>query len=922
MTARDGASGPRFQQETIGRYRIDEVLGQGGQGLVYRAFDTRMRRDVALKVLHATPGEHDALLQRFEREALIVARLDDEGICRVHDVGTASGVAYMAMDLVPGMTLAEAIDVRRETPPHPTQGQLETDAETIPAIPAEMAPTSPDATIVIDQGDSSTVSSASPDRAHASTSESPGRSEILRTCRQFEQLARSLHRAHEAGVVHRDLKPGNIMLRPDGRSVLLDFGLARADDQELIALTQSSDLFGTPAYMSPEQLSEGAAGLDRSTDVYSLGVCLYEALTLELPHQGSSRESLFRAILQDPAPDARRINAAIPDDLHAVLEACLEKDPRRRIQDAGRLADELRCILEHRPTSVRPPGPWGRTSRWARRNPVVASLAGLLFATLVSSTVWSVVQNARLQNANAALRFQTRTAERNAEQARDEAVKKTVALAGESQALRAYERLADTKRLEEAREESEALWPAHPRHAERLLAWERTYEPLFARLGEHREALRVLEQSEGAREVGGRWTFESPDQRFRHDIQSRLVRDLEAALAEMPTALVRSIAERRDRIEHLEWHSRSSAEAVARWDAVRTRIASNPRYARNQGTIEGGAVGEQMDAEGRLILVPQFGLVPLGPDPRSGLEEFLHLETHELADGTTPPSREELSPGGVASGIHCGPGTGVVLVLLPAGRFAMGAQIADPSASNHDPTADAREGPVHDVALSSFFMSKFEMTQGQWYRAARQVGAVKQDPSSYGKGSFEGQKRVLPRAVGDDHPVENVSWTECVELSRRVGLVLPTEAQWEFAARADLAYQRWPGTSEIAALGRLANISGKETRGVVDPWHFSAAHRDPYCVHAPVGSFQPNGFGLHDLAGNLFEWCLDAFAPNYETPARSGDGLRSGDGGSFAYRGGSFAYPADNARLARRYSYNADQRDHDTGLRPARAIQR
>ncbi|MBL8863238.1 MAG: protein kinase [Planctomycetes bacterium] len=325
--------------DRIGPYRVVEVLGRGGQGVVYRAVDARLDRAVALKVLTIPVASvSQGRRTRFRREAEILARLDHPGICAVLDADLDGEVPYIAMRFVEGETLAAALIRARE-----------------------------------ERERGLTPSTGSDTTTSASKLLVPRRGlELAGTLAFFERAARALHAAHEAGVVHRDVKPGNLMVASDGAPVILDFGLARESDEESAALTRSDEVFGTPAYISPEQLESGRR-VDRRTDVYSLGVVLYECLTLERPFQGESSAALADAIRRTPMPSPRIANPALPADLAIVLETALEKDVGRRYPTALELAEELRRVREYEPIRARPAGPLLRLSRWAQRNPVLAT---------------------------------------------------------------------------------------------------------------------------------------------------------------------------------------------------------------------------------------------------------------------------------------------------------------------------------------------------------------------------------------------------------------------------------------------------------------------------------------------------------------------------------------------------------------------
>jgi hypothetical protein len=314
----------------IGGYRIERELGRGGQAVVYLAYDERLRREVALKVLPRL-GATAVQELRLQREALVAARFEDPCICAVYEIGRDDGYAFLAMRHVVGETLAARLDRARA------------------AV-----------------------------RAGATPEASLGWRQVVGW---FAALADSLHRAHDAGVVHRDLKPGNIMLDVDDRPVLLDFGLAHgADDPQL---TRTDEVFGTPAYAAPERLRGGALADDRRVDVWSLGVCLFEALALERPFGGASSADICRAVVADEPPDVRSLRRGLPADLAAVLAVALEKDPARRYQSAAAMARDLRAVLADEPVLARRPFWARRVWRWHRRTAAVATAAWVALAAVV-----------------------------------------------------------------------------------------------------------------------------------------------------------------------------------------------------------------------------------------------------------------------------------------------------------------------------------------------------------------------------------------------------------------------------------------------------------------------------------------------------------------------------------------------------------
>src|SRR5262245_4714863 len=234
----------------------------------------------------------------------------------------------------------------------------------------------------------------------------------------------------------------------------------------------------------------------------------------------------------------------------------------------------------------------------------------------------------------------------------------------------------------------------------------------------------------------------------------------------------------------------------------------------------------------------------------------------------------------------------------------MGAQ-KDPAQPNFDPEADPDESPVNEVALAPYFLSKYEMTQAQWLRFTGK------NPSNY---VDDGPRALL-------HPVEQVSWEDCEQLLRHMGLTLPTEAQWEYAARAGTRTPWWTGAdaSSVAVAANLSDAFAKSHKGP-DSWTYEV-WSDGHLIHAPVGSLQANAFGLHDVHGNVWEWCQDAYEIGYVSPTRTGDGERAvTDTSSRVLRGGSFSYPASVARSSLRRGAPPAAPDSTLGLRPARRI--
>jgi serine/threonine protein kinase/Tfp pilus assembly protein PilF len=360
--------------ERLGSYELEDEIGRGGQGVVYRAIDERLRRVVALKVLTGLGPDAQQQIARFRREAEVASKLDHPGICGVYETGIEDGVPFIAMRFVEGESLAERIRHAH----FDESKELETFVSFGRSAPSATRATDTDTNTGAskDEGDSPSTLT----RTATSSSRLMSRADLEATITLFEKIARALHAAHESGIVHRDIKPANIMLTAEGDPVILDFGLARDhSDESAAALTQTGDHFGTPAYMSPEQISGSCDQLDRRSDVFSLGVALFECLTLERPFRGPTREALYQSITTDSPPDPRRLNRRIPLDLKAVIECALEKNRDRRYATAADFADDLASVRAHRPIAARRISLAGRLWRWSRRHPMRATL-GLVLA--------------------------------------------------------------------------------------------------------------------------------------------------------------------------------------------------------------------------------------------------------------------------------------------------------------------------------------------------------------------------------------------------------------------------------------------------------------------------------------------------------------------------------------------------------------
>jgi tetratricopeptide (TPR) repeat protein len=335
---------------TLGDFRILREVGRGGMGVVYEAEQVSLGRRVALKVLPYAATMDPRHLQRFQNEARAAASLHHEHIVPVHAVGQERGVHYYAMQFIEGLTLAQFLAHQRGNPPNRSE-QPTTDYTPPPdALAAETAVAAADTTVPLPR-------------------DLP---EFRRIAEWGIQAALALEHAHQLGIVHRDIKPGNLMLDGAGKLWVTDFGLARIGPDS--GVTLSGDLVGTLRYMSPEQALAKRVVIDHRTDIYSLGVTLYEVVTGQPAVTGQTREEILkRIVFEEPRPP-RQLNRALPADLETILLKAVAQEPERRYGTAQELADDLRRWREDQPIRARRASGWERVRKWGRRHrPLVAA---------------------------------------------------------------------------------------------------------------------------------------------------------------------------------------------------------------------------------------------------------------------------------------------------------------------------------------------------------------------------------------------------------------------------------------------------------------------------------------------------------------------------------------------------------------------
>jgi serine/threonine protein kinase len=407
-TGPDSRPSPTLEDTTLpsrarlGDYRILREVGRGSMGVVYEAEQISLGRQVALKVLPFAAAIDPRQRQRFLIEAQAAAQLHHPHIVPIFAAGCDQGVHFYAMQFVDGRSLAELIDeFRREKTDAPEladRAGSASNGQAIESLSSPAAADSPTVTLVDQPVDPLRGQRPRSDPAHGTprSSSATGSSQKARArgyalARLGIQAAEALEHAHALGVVHRDIKPANLMVDTRGELWITDFGLARFRGD--VSLTRSGDIVGTLRYMSPEQALAQHGVVDERTDIYALGLTLYELLTLRPAFDGRDHAELLRQIAQDEPIPPRRLDASIPRDLETIVLKAIRKEPSSRYTSAQELADDLVRFCDDQPIQARRPTALERTRRWARRHKqIVLTTVSVLLVALIGAAALVGVQ--------------------------------------------------------------------------------------------------------------------------------------------------------------------------------------------------------------------------------------------------------------------------------------------------------------------------------------------------------------------------------------------------------------------------------------------------------------------------------------------------------------------------------------------------
>ncbi|MBI3098962.1 MAG: protein kinase [Planctomycetes bacterium] len=383
--------------EKFGKFRLDKELGRGGMGIVFKAFQEDMQREVALKVLKSTDLTTEDI-ERFKKEASTCGQLNHPGIIRVFEVGVEQGIHYLTMEFIKGVTLDRWIaENRAASSGGPLRSRM---MSLLTGAPAAGTPPSSKVGKPGEALPSDVPAPGSPALSIACKRSDPVTQNVLK---YLIESSRALHHAHEKGIIHRDIKPQNIMIDIEGHAHVADFGLAKELKNEQ-GFTLSGTVLGTPYYMAPEQARGAIKELEQRSDVYSLGATLFHVLTGRPPHEGATVYEILQGVNRDDAPRLTTLIPGCDRDLDIIMQKVLEKPKDRRYSTAGEFADDLERYLKGDAISARPPSFGYRLQRTIQKSrKLQIGLAASFISIVAGLWYWFGLDEYRRQQAEEAV---------------------------------------------------------------------------------------------------------------------------------------------------------------------------------------------------------------------------------------------------------------------------------------------------------------------------------------------------------------------------------------------------------------------------------------------------------------------------------------------------------------------------------------
>ena len=841
----------------LGSYTLIDKIGEGGMGQVYKAEHRRMKRIVAIKTLPRELMSDSGAIARFQREVEAAAKLNHSNVVTAYDADEANGVHFLVMEYVAGSNLSSLV---KQHGPFPVREAV--------------------------------------------------------NC--LQQAARGLEFAHKKGVVHRDIKPSNLLLDANQTVKILDMGLARVDATEPSnvpeGITETGMVMGTFDYMAPEQWHDSRIA-DARSDLYALGCTFHYLLVGRAPYADEKHRNpvtKMRGHTQEPIPDLQAARPDVPGELAAIYRKLLEKLPENRYQSAAQLIEALAKVPGTETADGQSMSKTNPRADLIMRESVIQSsnfIASPETTSISADSKEALIDTARRSFDHHDYPDVVMLLESIPQKSRTETINMLLEEATKRQVQfdRLLLRIEDAKRQQNGK----ALIAA----AEKLLAIKPQHGPT-------RRLLKTLKSYGDKLEMA---KFDAGDEPVALNEVGGILHGLGV------------------------YYAAAVAVAVVAFGLGTTVVYP---YLGRDAVKKDHSFG----GDARISKETTGPLKPLGPSndkarekvdpPRNehSLNEPLLKNplTNELSQ--EEPSPKETEPKESLPKEIKSAATGMTLVLVPAGEFTMGSSAEDlnrigQEITGFNPKYATQEQPAHSVSISRpFYIGKFEITRGEFAKFVESEN-YRTIPERDGQGGFGyDANRQKVRAEGpqftwenpgwtpydDHHPVVNVTWYDakafCAWLSKkdRRPYRLPTEAEWEYACRAGT--KTWhPGGDQASTLVKIANVADQSMRripGISTQIPFVNID-DGYPFTAPVGSFAPNEFGLHDVIGNVWEWCEDEFDAN---AYRTTKGLtvdpyiRCGNG-SYVIRGGSWYILSWSGHSAERYGFTPDSRFDNIGFR-------
>jgi serine/threonine-protein kinase len=797
--------------KTVAGFELLGKLGEGGMGVVYKARQVSMDRVVALKILPKRFVRDKQFVSRFFREARAAAKLDHPNVIRGIDVGSAGEDYYFAMEFVEGESVGSILKREKRLPER-------------------------------------------------------------RALEIALQVARALGHASKHQLIHRDIKPDNILVTGAGVAKLADLGLAKSTASDVTQMTKTGMAVGTPHYISPEQ-ARGETDVDIRTDIYSLGVTLYHMLVGAPPFDGSTVAVIITKTLTEEPTPVHRINPEVSERASRVVSKMMVKNRAARYLDPAELAEDLELVLAGKePLHAGEPAPPSAQATLA----TVAAGSGQM-RVISAEDLEKLKSDAVMAAARAVRRgWLLPTALAAVLVVAAGGVAALLLLGGKPRGVPAAgppdAASAAAERKLEA--EDEAAWTKAKAQAEGSLA-----------VGDFKVALAAIDRFVGSARTA---RFNPAATALRAEIEAKRS---EAEARRLASEAEREAAAERERRLAAEEEARRAAADELPQDVAR-RLLDRAADAEEAGDLKSalafyreatrrgaGALDKIRSLEEEVAfqdgLARARGLVEreARKEARSELERLLELRPHDdAAQDLLAEVKKKLGPEPELT-FDLGGGVELVMVYVRPGRFRMGSV-----------RGWFDEKPVHEVELTrGFYIGKYEVTQAQFRRI------MGMNPS---------------RWKGDDRPVEEVSWHEAEDFAKRLSerterrSRLPTEAEWEYAARAGTAGDYCFGNEEkeLANYGWYGVNSEGQTR--------------------EVGKKRPNAWGVHDMHGNVWEWCADWYDGGYykKSPREDPAGPEEPTGKK-VLRGGSYRNKASGCTSTERSKSRPDGRDGDAGFR-------